>query len=129
MNVESGFQQILFVPFINVIFLILIFFLLTTSFTFQSGIDVGLPKSAPSDTIQEKNFIITVTGEDVIYFKNALLTVEELKHELAALTDKKGHSVLIKADRRASMGRIVDVWDLCRQFGVEKINIATNYKE
>jgi len=32
---------------------------------------------------------------------------------------------MIKADRRSSMGRIVDIWDLCRQLGIEKINIAT----
>ena len=123
---EQGLAQINMAPFIDVIFLLLIFFLLTSSFTFQSGIDVKLPKAVTSDTIQEENFVIMITSEDVIYFKNTLLTIEELKHELDGWQDK-GHPVLIKADRRASMGRIVDVWDICRKFGIEKINIATNY--
>ena len=35
--------------------------------------------------------------------------------------------VMIKADRRASMGRIVDIWDLCRELNIERINIATNH--
>jgi len=37
--------------------------------------------------------------------------------------------VLIKADRRASVGRIVDVWNLCRALGLERVNIATNQEQ
>ncbi len=128
LKIENGLAQIALAPFIDIIFLLLIFFLLTTSFTFQSGINVKLPKAVTSDTIREESFVIMITSEDVIYFRNALLTLEELKHQLAGLKDKD-RPLLIKADRRASMGRIVDVWDLCRQFGIAKINIATNYKE
>ena len=113
------------VPFINVLFLLLIFFLLTSSLTSESGINVKLPKAVTSDIIREENLIITVTSEDIIYLGGKITTLKELA-QILAKTENKNRPFLIKADRRASVGRIVDVWNLCRSLGLEKINIATN---
>lgn len=128
LKTTQGLEPINLAPLIDAILLLLIFFMLSSSFTFQSGINVNLPKAVTSDTLQEENFIITITSEDVIYFRNAVYTIKELKAELDKPA-QKARPVLIKADRRASVGRIVDVWDLCRQLGVERVNIATNRDE
>jgi len=124
-KVEQGLGQINMAPLIDVIFQLLIFFMLSSSFTFQSGINVKLPKAVTSDVVKDESFIITITSEDVLYLNSSLVTIKELNAALERLSDKK-RPVMIKADRRASMGRIVDVWDLCRKYGVERINIATN---
>jgi len=52
------------------------------------------------------------------------LTIEELK---AILKEKKDtiDSLLIKSDKAASLGKIVEIWDICRELGIEKLNIAT----
>lgn len=125
MKIEHGLEQINMAPLIDVIFQLLIFFMLSSSFTFQSGINVKLPKAVTSDILKEENFIILITNENIIYLNDTVLTVKELKQELSRPVHKD-RPILIKADRRASMGRIVDVWDLCRQLGIERINIATN---
>jgi len=124
-KVKYGLEQIDIAPLIDVIFLLLIFFMLSSSFTFQSGISVKLPKTVTSDVIKEKNFIVTVTGENVLYLNDRITTIKELAQTLENPQNKQ-RPILIKADRRASVGRIVDVWDLCRNLGLEKINIATN---
>jgi len=111
-----------------VIFQLLIFFMLTSSFTFQSGIDVRLPKAITSDIIKEENFTITVTGENVIYWNNKITTIKELRQELSR-SAHKNRPILIKADRRSSVGRVVDIWDLCRELGIERINIATDQEK
>ncbi len=123
-KLEQGLEQINLAPLIDIIFLLLIFFMLSSSFTFQSGIHVKLPKAVTSDSITEDNFIIIISSENVIYWNDTVLTVDELNQRLKQL---KGRDtpVLIKSDRRASLGRIVDVWDLCRKHGIERINIAT----
>ncbi len=123
-KLEQGLEQINLAPLIDVIFLLLIFFMLSSSFTFQSGINVKLPKAVTSDTIQDQNFIVSITSEDILYLNGRVVTLKELKTDLAKSKGKQ-RPVLIKSDRRASMGRIVDVWDLCREMGVDKINIAT----
>jgi len=124
-KLEYGLEQIDIAPLIDVIFQLLIFFMLSSSFTFQTGIKVSLPKAVTSDAIKEENLIITITRENVIYLNGKVSTMEELRHQLSKAADN-GRALLIKADRRASVGRIVDVWDLCRNLGIEKINIATN---
>lgn len=122
---KAGIEEINVAPLIDVIFQLLIFFMLSSSFTFQSGIHVKLPKAVTSDILQEENLIISITSEDVIYLNNTVYTTRELDKEIRQAV-KNNRPILIKADRRASMGRIVDIWDLCRKMGAERINIATN---
>ena len=124
-KLESGLKQIDLAPLIDVIFQLLIFFMLSSSFTFQSGIHVKLPKAVTSDVVKEENFILTITGENVAYLNDKVITMKELESTLQnPLLQKR--PLLIKADRRASVGRVVDIWDMCRNAGIEKINIATN---
>ncbi len=127
-KVEHGLGQIDIAPLIDVIFQLLIFFMLSSSFTFQSGISVKLPKAVTSDIIKEENMVVTITSENIIYFNGAITTLKELKQRLGQ-PNVKDRPLLIKADRRASVGRIVDIWDLCRNLGIERINIATNQEK
>jgi biopolymer transport protein ExbD len=112
-------------PLIDCVFLLLIFFMLSSSFTFQSGINVKLPKAVTSDAIKEDNLIIAISSENVTFVNGKIITLKELGEELKKIKIKNS-AVMIQADRRASLGRIVDVWDLCRTLGIERINIATN---
>ena len=127
-KLEYGLQQIDIAPLIDVVFLLIIFFMLTSPFTSPSGIHVKLPKAITSDILKEENFIVTITGEDIIYLNGLILTIKELREELSQIA-RNGKPILIKADRRASMGRIVEVWDLCRELKIERINIATNQEK
>lgn len=127
-KLEHGLEQIDIAPLIDVIFLLLIFFMLSSSFVFQSGISVKLPKAVTSDIVKEENFIVTITSENVTYLNGEIVTLKELKQKLTRPGSQE-RPLLIKADRRASVGRIVDVWDLCRDLGIERINIATNQAE
>ena len=124
-KLEKTLRTIDIAPLIDVVFLLIIFFMLTSSFIFQPGIRVNLPRALTSEILSEENAVVTVTAENLIYYNGKLVTVKELSSVL-----KKAASshlpVLIKADRRASLGRIVEVWDICRQQGVSRVNIATN---
>jgi biopolymer transport protein ExbD len=124
-KLEHGLEQIDIAPLVDVIFQLLIFFMLSSSFTFQSGITVKLPKAVTSDMVKEENFIVTITSENITYLNGTVITMKELEKQLGR-PGSKDHPLLIKADRRASVGRIVDVWDLCRNLGIERINIATD---
>ncbi len=112
-------------PMVNVFFLLLVFFLFTSSFIFQPGIKVSLPKAVTSEVMQLDNVTITVTKDDKIYLEDKQITTEELASRLKILAKEK-MGLLIKADSRAPLGRIVEIWDACRREGVSQINIATN---
>ena len=112
-------------PMVNVFFLLFIFFLFTSSFIFQPGIKVSLPKAVTSEVMQLDNVTIIVTKDDKIYLEDRQITREELAPRLKILAKEK-MGLLIKADSRAPLGRIVEIWDACRREGVSQINIATN---
>ncbi len=125
LKLEKSPRQIDIAPLIDVIFQLLIFFMLSSSFTFQSGINVKLPKAVTSDVIKDENMIITITSENVTYLNGKIVSTKELE-EILKNPINKNRPILIKSDRRASVGRIVDIWDLCRNYGIERVNIATN---
>ena len=124
-KMKTGLQTFDMVPMLDVFFLLVIFYLLASAFTFFPNIDVKLPTTVTSDDVAEKNIVITITSENVIYWRNKIVSVKDLRDQLSQVS-KKNSSILIKADRRVSLGRIVDVWDLCRAVGVERVNIATD---
>ncbi len=127
-NIEQGLPSVVVAPLINVIFLAPVFFTLFSSITSSPTINVKFPKAVTSDVITDDNIVITITGENVIYWRNKIIAIKDLKIQLNQLVNKNV-PVLIKTDRWASVGRIVDVWDLCRALGIERINIATNQEQ
>jgi len=125
MKLEHGLKQIDIAPLIDIVFQLLIFFMLTSSFIMQPGIKVNLPKAATSEVVRSENIEIIVSGENVTYLNGKVITTTELKNLLRQAA-KKDQSILIKADRRASLGRVVEIWDQARDLGLTQINIATN---
>jgi len=122
LNIEKGLVDL--TPLINVFFLLFIFFLFTSSFIFQPGIKVNLPKAVTSEVIQEDAVVMIITRDDKIYLNDRQISQDELLSNLRIIAKEKA-SLLIKADRNASLGRIVEIWDMCRNEGVSQVNIAT----
>ena len=125
-RVEAGLRQIDIAPLIDCIFLLLIFFMLTSSFIVIPGVNVKLPKVLAPEEIDVQSLTVVISSEDIIYFEGKPLTVKEVEDFI-----KEGEfaSIFIKADRDASLGVVVKIWDVCKRFGIEKIGIATTYDE
>jgi biopolymer transport protein ExbD len=125
MELEHGLKQIDIAPLIDIVFQLLIFFMLTSSFVIQPGIRVNLPKAVTSEVVKYENIEILVSSENVTYLNGKIVNLQELKAFLKE-AGKRNQTVLIKADTRASLGRVVEIWDMCRDLGITQINIATN---
>ena len=112
-------------PLVDIVFLLLLFFMLTQAVISSPGIPVDLPAVLTiEDIASQKGLTITITKENIIYLNDKIATIEEISDELKKIKDEPG-GVFIKADRDASLGRVVEVLDICRQENVQKINIAT----
>lgn len=125
MELEHGLKQIDIAPLIDIVFQLLIFFMLTSSFIIQPGIKVNLPKAVTSEIVKYENIEIMVTSENITYFNGKVVTSQELK-KLLKQAAGRNQSILIKSDRRASLGRVVEIWDMARDLSITQINIATN---
>jgi biopolymer transport protein ExbD len=125
MELEYGLKQIDIAPLIDIVFQLLIFFMLTSSFIMQPGIKVNLPKAVTSEVVKLENIELLITGENVTYLNGRVVSMQELK-ALLKQAAKREQTILIQADKRASLGRVVEIWDLARDLGISQINIATN---
>lgn len=124
LKIATGLLPITFAPILNLILLLIMFLLLIPFISYPTSIHTYLPRTITSDIIPEHTMTITITSEDIIYFENKILTDKELKKILQKPSLKK-QPILIKADGRSSLARVIDVWNACRELGLERVNIAT----
>ena len=116
-------------PMIDIIFQLIIFFLLSSSFIVQSGIKVDLPKARAEEIKQEKDIVVSVDRNRKLYIDQTPIDVANLPARLAELMQLKGDRVLIiKADEAVNHGFVVTVMDLAKEAGFTRLAIATEKK-
>ncbi len=125
LNLEHGLKPLDIAPLVDVVFLLLIFFMFTANFVSPPGIKVNLPKTVTSAAVDRQDIDLIVSSENFIYFKGTLIPLPELK-KLIHQAGLNRQAVLIKADKDAALGKVVEIWDICRKSGVSQVNIATN---
>lgn len=114
-------------PMVDVVFLLIIFFMVSTTFiTFESGLPVDLPQ-ATSPQVNVTDFpTVTVTQDQQIFIAGTPVSEAELVATLRNTIAQTGLSVVVlRADRNVPHGMTVRVMDLIRQAGAERIAIAT----
>jgi len=114
-------------PLIDIVFLLLVFFMLTAHFIEEDQIDIQLPKAQSSDSLKDDQYVtvlLTPTGQMLI--EGTVTTMDELQ---LTLRDELQHSesklVRLKGDYRAQFGNAVAIIDAARQAGAESLDIQT----
>ena len=111
----------------DIVFLLLIFFLLTSSFVVQPGIKVQLPKATPTPVDTEGKIFLTITQDGLIFLNEERLQKNELGQSIRELLQKNaGLVVVIQADKRLTLEKAIEVIDIIKLAGAEKFVIATN---
>src|SRR6185436_7907039 len=76
------------IPLIDVMFNLLIFFMLTSNFVIQPGIKVSLPKAVTSEVLSSRNLTITLTGQDLLFLNDQPTNVTDLTREIKIAADE-----------------------------------------
>jgi biopolymer transport protein ExbD len=110
----------------DIVLLLLIFFLLTSSFVAQPGLRVQLPRAEAAETLDEQRVTITLTEKGDLYLNNKTVTLQSLgQHLAAALKKTTDQVVVINADRTVSLQSTVQVIDIAKTVGATRFMIAT----
>ena len=114
-------------PLIDVVFLLLIFFMVSTTFKAESKIVVDLPTSSDRSTSAIESVVeLSLDRNGIIEYKGSILTIDELGDVLAAVTQgDKAKPILVRADQDVTHGTVVRVIDKARQNGFDRISVAT----
>ncbi|QPJ66462.1 MAG: biopolymer transporter ExbD [Candidatus Nitrohelix vancouverensis] len=113
-------------PLIDVVFLLLIFFMVSTVFVdFNRRMDLTLPSSKASTPNEpSKQLNIEMTIDHKIYFSGAQVTVQQLEEMFAKMEPEKKKSAVIHADKGLSFGKVVEVMGVLNAEHVEDVSIA-----
>jgi biopolymer transport protein ExbD len=120
----ARFSRLDITPLIDVVFLLLIFFMLTSNCILQTGLRVNLPTTGESYTMPSNRVEIYITAKDKVYLRGESVTRDELMRKLTDLSSGYA-SVLIFADIDSRHGKVVEVEDVCRRSGFTSISVAT----
>ena len=108
-------------PMLDMVFILLIFFIVTSTFTRETGVDVTKPKASTAKELAKESILIGVTRQGTI---QTLQTV--LRQMMAEAPDRP---VIIVSDRDAPNGVVVDILDECNLAKVRKVSISANKEE
>lgn len=110
----------------DIVMLLLIFFLLSSSFVTQPGIKVQLPKAEARETPDEQSISITVTEKGQLFLNSEKVTLENLPQKLSsALRKNKDRVVVIRAEKNTTLQSTVQVLDAAKSAGASRFMIAT----
>jgi len=117
-------------PLIDMVFLLLIFFLLTSSFVLQEGIKIDLPSAKSSEIQQEKEIVISITKDNEIYLNQRQVDLETLSQGLVEIIKEDPNKpVVIRADKGIILEMAVKVLDIVRLSGTKRIVISTKIEK
>ncbi len=117
-------------PLIDVIFNLLLFFMLTYQITRDPGIKITLPKALTAELQDEEKVIVFVNKKNEIFLNERKVSIDELKsalEERLKISQKK--TVILKADENINLGLAVKVMDIAKQVNAEGIVISTKAEE
>ena len=112
-------------PLMDIVFILLIFFVVTSSFTRETGVDVTKPQAQSASQLEKENLLIAITREGTIHMNERQVDLASLqdilKQSLARAPDREA---VVIADKESETGVLVQVIDMCNLAGVKKVSIA-----
>ncbi|GAB4370958.1 MAG: hypothetical protein Kow0042_13460 [Calditrichia bacterium] len=116
-------------PLIDVLFILIIFFAVSSTFLEQPGIKLALPEAKKTDLQKIEKAVLFITSDQKLLFRDKEITIEDLPPILKDAMDQSlDRSLIVNADKEVAHGFVVKIMDIARQNGVEKLVIATEQK-
>ncbi len=122
---EQEESEVNLTPMLDVVFIMLIFFIVTASFVKEAGIDVSRPPAATAERKERGNILIAITETDQIWMDRRQVDPRALRANIERLhAENPQGSVVIQADKNSKNGLLVMVMDAARLAGVKSVALA-----
>ena len=122
--------EIQMTPLIDMVFILLIFFVVTTSFVSETGLDIQRPQSSSSETLPHENIPVAIGADGRITVDGQRVGLLSIRSFLQRrLRMQPGLAVVLVADKAVSVDRVVRVMDEVRAAGISEVALATAAKQ
>ncbi len=112
-------------PMLDVVFIMLIFFIVTATFVKESGIDVNRPDAATATKQEKANILIAISANNTIWLDRRQIDIRSVRPNIERLhAENPQGTVVIHADKESTTDTLIQVMDAARQAGVYNVSIA-----
>lgn len=111
-------------PLIDIVFLLLIFFVVTTVFVEETGVEIQKPKAASASDLEKKSILIALTEEGKIVYDGRQVGLNGVRAIVSRQLKENDMPVILMGDEKAQMGLLVDLIDECKLAGAKQVSIA-----
>ncbi|MCA8963275.1 MAG: biopolymer transporter ExbD [Planctomycetes bacterium] len=125
---DSSEGQIDMSPMIDCVFILLIFFIVTTTFVEETGVEVDKPQAASASQLEKTSILIALTANGEVMFDNTNIGIGAVQPLIKQKLQKEKLPVIIQADSAAQSGLLVRLIDEAKLGGAEKVSLATAIK-
>ncbi|GEN22514.1 biopolymer transporter ExbD [Halomonas cupida] len=116
-------SEINLTPMLDVVFIMLIFFIVTTSFIKESGVEIERPESSSATPRPSVQVLVAITPEGAVWVDGEPVDIHRVGTTVAGMVSDEG-SVVVQADRNAATGVLLEVMDRLREADVDKVAVA-----
>jgi biopolymer transport protein ExbD len=112
-------------PMLDVVFIMLIFFIVTSSFIKESGVEVQRPQAQTASPQDKGNILIAITADGQVWMDKKVVDVRSVRAHVERMrVDQPDGAVVVQADQDARTGLVVQVMDQARLAGVQDVALA-----
>jgi biopolymer transport protein ExbD len=116
-------------PLLDMVFILLIFFVITTNFNRETGVDVTKPTAQSATSLGQKTILVGISREGTLHIHGRQVSTETLAGILSReIRQRPDASVVIVGDEGSTLGRSVQVMDICTRAGVAKVSVSAEQK-
>ena len=120
-------SEINITPMLDVVFIMLIFFIVTATFVKEAGIEVNRPDAATATKAENANILIAIGANNDIWIDRRMIDIRSVRPNIERLhAENPQGSVVIQADKESKTDTLIQVMDAARQAGVFNVSIAAN---
>ncbi|MCC5840324.1 MAG: biopolymer transporter ExbD [Opitutales bacterium] len=123
---EAESEDINISPLIDMVFILLIFFIVTTVFVEETGVDVNKPQAASAIDLEKNSVLIAITDTGQVVYGGREIGVNGVRSVVRRLTQRDNIPVIIQSDKAVSVDLLMRVYDEAKLGGANEINISTD---
>lgn len=125
----EGDSQINIAPLMDMVFILLIFFVVTTVFVEETGVEVQRPSAVSAQSLERNSILIAITRDGRIVYGGEERSLNGVRAIVARELAEREMPVILLVDESARSGALVDVIDECKLAGAKNVSIAARKEE
>src|SRR5690606_21329139 len=116
-------------PLIDMVFILLIFFIVTTTFVEETGVEVDKPEAAAALALEKQSIMIAITNDQKVAYGGQEIGLSGVRSVVRRLTRAEESPVIVQTDRAVSADLLVRVIDEAKLGGAQKVSISTEVQK